>query len=209
MADSTISGLAIATSVRTTDRIPFVTLSASSTQAVTPQLLHDYYVLGRGGPAANVNNSTTTTSIYSVGIPANVMGTNRTVRTVLTGEYWHGAGTAATLKIRVGLSTTTLYNDVTATIASSANSRPVRIELSLRNLDATNSQCLGGLIQIGTPGATTGEGDLAVASIVDCPIRGTSAVDTTSASTLDVFVWHSAASAQITYRHWFGHTELV
>jgi hypothetical protein len=145
MADSTISGLAIATSVRTTDRIPFVTLSASSTQAVTPQLLHDYYVLGRGGPAANVNNSTTTTSIYSVGIPANVMGTNRTVRTVLTGEYWHGAGTAATLKIRVGLP----------------------------------------------------------------PIRGTSAVDTTSASTLDVFVWHSAASAQITYRHWFGHTELV
>jgi len=207
MADVKISALPAASSAASTDE--YAANQVGTSRKVTLQQVHDYYVLGRGGAATNINNSTTTTSIYSVGIPANVMGTNRTVRTRLYGEYWHSAGATATLTVRIGLSTTTLYQDASAALAVSANSRPILWDIDLANLAANNSQALLGKINIGgTGGATTGQGDIAAAG-TDTEIRGTSAVDTSSAATLDVFVRHSAASTLITYRHWFGYTELI
>jgi hypothetical protein len=210
MADSTISQLPRVASALTTDIIPLARLSTATTQGITPQILHDYYVLGRGGAATNINNSAVTTSIYSCAIPANVMGTNRTVRTRLNGEFWHSAGGTTTLNIRVGLSTTTMWLDTSAALAVSASSRPVFIDLDLVNLGATNSQALGGVIRIGSPGATTGQGDLATTAAVVTPITGTAAIDTTASGvTLDVFIAHSLASTLVTYRHWAGYTELV
>jgi hypothetical protein len=208
MADVKISALPVASSVTSGHQFP--ANQVGTTRSVTLEQIHDFYLLGRGGAAANINNSTTTTSIYSVGIPARYMGTNRTVRTFLVGEYWHSAGATATLTARIGLSSTTLYQDASAALAVSANSRPVCWEVELTNLAATNSQVLGGKIIVsGTGGATTGQGDLAATATQTTTLTGTAAVDTTSAVTLDFFVRHSAASALITYRHWYGYTELI
>ena len=207
MADVKISALAAASSAATTDE--YAANQAGTSRKVTLQQIHDAYILGRGGAAANINNSAATTSIYSCAIPANVMGTTRTVRTKLLGEYWHSAGATATLTFRVGLSTTTMYQDATAALAVSANSRPVWIDVHLTNLGANNSQVFGGEVNVGaTGGATTGQGDLATAG-TSAIVRGTAAVDTSSAVTLDFFVTHSVASTLITYRHWAGITELI
>jgi hypothetical protein len=207
VADVKISALPVASSV--TSGHQFAMNQVGTTRSVTLQQVLDYVVLGRGGAATAINNSNTTTSIYSVAIPANYMGTNRTVRTKLIGEYWHSVGATATLTVRIGLSTTTMFQDATAALAVSANSRPVWIECNVVNLGATNSQVLGGEINVGgTGGATTGQGDIAAAGTSGV-IRGTAAVDTTSAVTLDFFIRHSAASTLITYQHWAGYTELV
>lgn len=207
MADVKISALPAASSAATTDEYP--ANQAGTTRKVTLQQIRDSSILGRGGVAANINNSTTTTSIFSCKIPANVMGTSGIVRTHLRGEYWHSVGATASMNLRIGLSSTTIYQDATAAFAVSANSRPFLWDFSIANLGATNSQVLVGEIsQGGTGGATTGQGDLAAGG-TDSQIRGTAAVDTTSDVTLDVFVRHSAASTLITYRHWFGYSELV
>jgi len=207
MADVKISALPVASSI--TSGHQFAVNQVGTTRSVTLEQIHDSYILGRGGAATNINNSATTTSIYSVAIPANAMGTGRVVRTKLIGEYWHSAGATATLTFRIGLSTTTLYQDASAALAVSANSRPCWVEVFLANLGATNSQILGGEINIGsTGGATTGQGDLATAG-TSALIRGTSAVDTTSAVTLDFFVRHSVASTLISYQHWYGYSELI
>lgn len=166
-------------------------------------------LMGRDCTPTNLNNSTTTTSVYSCTIPANWMGSTGVVRTRMLGEYWHSVGAAASINLRIGLSSTTMYQDTSATFTASADSRPVWITFDIVNLGATNSQVLGGKCEISAPTATTGQGDFATAATTDVVIRGTAAVDTTSACTLDVYVKHSAASTLITYRHWYGYTELV
>lgn len=207
MADVKISALPVASSL--TSGHQFAANQVGTTRSVTLQQIVNYPILGRGGVATNINNSTTTTSIYSVLIPANYMGTDGTVRTRLMGEYWHSAGATATLTLRIGLSTTTMFQDASAALAVSANSRPVWIDVNLRNLGATNSQILGGEVNIGgTGGATTGQGDIAAAGTSGI-IRGTAAVDTTSDATLDFFITHSVASTLITYRHWAATSELI
>ena len=208
MADVRISALPAASSATTGNE--FAANQVGTTRKITLEQLHDAYVLGRGGAATNINNSTTTTSIYSVSIPANVMGTNRTVRTRLQGEYWHSVGATATMNIRIGLSTTTMWYDTSAALVVSTTSRPVNMDFDLTNLGATNSQLLWGKILIGEVVAITGWGELDTDEIMaTTPFHGTAAVNTTSAVTLDVFVRHSVASTLVTYRHWTGYTELI
>ena len=164
MADVKISALPVASSMTSGNQ--FAINQVGTTRSATLNDIINYAILGRGGPNTAINNSTTTTSIYSVKIPANYMGLNGTLRTRLMGEYWHSAGATATLTLRVGISTTTMFQDTTAALAVSANSRPVWIDVNLRNLNATNSQVLVGEVNVGgTGGATTGQGDIAAAGI--------------------------------------------
>lgn len=210
MADSTISALPRVASPSTTMIIPIANLSGSSTQGLSIQSLFlGTRIIGRDVVSANINNSAVTTSIYSVLIPANTMGTDRVVRTRILSEYWHSVGASASVNLRVGLSTTTMYQDATAVFAASANSRPVWIQLDLVNQNSASVQVLGGKMEIGAGGATTGEGDAATAAPTDVVIRGTAAVNTASDVTLDVFIAHSAASTLITWRKWYGYSELV
>lgn len=209
MADSTISALPRVASPSTTMIIPIANLSGSSTQGLSIDSLFKTRIIGRDVSSHTINNSATTTSIYSVLIPANSMGTDRIVRTRILGEYWHSAGAVASFNLRVGLSTTTMYQDTTATFAVSATSRPVFINLDLVNNGANNSQILGGKMEVGSPGATTGQGDAAVAAPVDVVIRGTAAVASSSDMTLDVFIAHSAASLLITYAGFYGYSEII
>lgn len=207
MADAKISAFAAAASGLTTMELA-VNNAGTSSKLTVFELLRTR-LMGRDCAPTNLNNSTNTTSIYSCTIPANWMGSTGVVRTRLLGEYWHSVGAAASINLRIGLSSTTLYQDTTATMTASADSRPVWISFDIVNLGATNSQVLGGKMEIAAPTATTGQGDAATVAPTDVVMRGTAAVDTTSASTLDVFIKHSAASTLITYRHWYGYTELV
>lgn len=209
MADSTIGNLPHAASVGTSVMFPLADLSAASTQRVSLWTMRLTPLIGRDVSAHTINNSATTTSIYSVLIPAASMGTNRIVRTRILGEYWHSAGATATFNLRVGLSSTTMYQDTTSALAVSATSRPVWIQLDLVNNGAANSQVLGGKMEVGSPGATTGQGDAAVAAPVDVVIRGTAAVNTASDATLDVFIAHSVASTLVTFASFYGYSELI
>lgn len=209
MADSTISALPRVTSPSTTMIIPVANLSGSSTQGLSIDSLFKTRRVGRDVVSANINNSAVTTSIYSVLVPANSLGTDGILRTRILGEYWHSAGATATLMLRIGLSSTTMYQDATAAIAVSANTRPVFLQLDLVNQNSASVQVLGGKMEMGAPGATTGEGDAATAAPTDVVIRGTAAVDTTSNQTFDVFVAHSVASTLVTFRKWYGYSELI
>ena len=208
MADVKISALPAASSGNSNDEL--AANQAGTTRKITLERLHDTYVLGRDMSTVTINNSNNTTSIYSVSIPARALGTNRVARTTILGEYRHTAGTAQTMNVRVGYSTTTMYQDTSAAPTVSANSRPVRLEFDLVNRDATNAQALGGLIIFGGPTATTGVGDLATDEVIsNTPLRGLAAVDSTSAATFEVFVRLSAASTLVSFNKWYGYTELI
>jgi hypothetical protein len=209
MADVTISALPAATSATSLNEIP--ANQAGTTRKLTVEQVHDSYVLGRDMSTVTINNSATTTSIYSVNIPARALGTNRIARTFILGEYRHTAGTASSgVRIRVGYSTTTMYHETAATPAVSANSRPIWAVFDLVNRNATNAQALGGLIEFGAPGALIGEGDMGTDEIVSAtPLRGLAAIDSTSAATFEVFVRLSDASTLMSFNKWYGYTELI
>ena len=209
MADSTISALPRVASPATTMIIPVADVSNSTTNGLSIQSLFATRLIGRDMTVSNINNSAATTSIYSVLIPANSMNSTSVVRTRILGEYWHSAGATATFNLRVGLSTTTMYQDTTAALTVSATSRPVWIQLDLCNSKSTISQVLGGKMEVGAPGATTGQGDAATAAPIDVVIRGTANVDTGSNATLDVFVTHSVASTLVSFQKWYGYSELL
>ena len=208
MPDVKISALPAASSGNSVDEL--AANQAGTTRKVTLEQAHDVYVLGRDASTVTINNSNATTSLYSVRIPARALGTNRVALTKLWGEYRHTAGTAQTVAIRVGYSTTTIYYDLSAAPAVSSSSRPMYMEFYLANRGATNAQVLGGTITFGSGGATTGEGDLATDEIVsNTPIRGLSAIDSTSAATFEVFARLSAASTLVSFNKWYAYTELV
>lgn len=209
MADSTISALPRVASASTTMIIPVANLSGSSTQGLSVDSLFKVRRVGRDVVSAVINNSIVTTSIYSAKIPANSMGTDGILRTRILGEYWHSAGAVASFNLRVGLSTTTMYQDTTATFAVSVDSRPVFLQLDLVNQNSASVQVLGGKMEVGAPTATTGQGDAAVAAPVDVVIRGTAAVATSSDVTFDVFIAHSVASTLVSFNKWYGYSELI
>jgi hypothetical protein len=210
MADSSISNLPRVGSVSTTMIIPVASLSNATTLGLSIQSLWlGTRIVGRDVAVANINNSAATTSIYSVKVPANALGTDRILRTRILGEYFHSVGATATMNLRIGLSTTTMYQDATAAIAVSANSRPMFLNLDLVNQNSQSVQVLGGKMEMGAGGATTGEGDAATAAPTDVVIRGVGAVATSSDVTFDVFITHSVASTLVRFTKWYGYSEIV
>ena len=147
----------------------------------------------------SVANTTTETDIVSKSIPANAMGATGYVRAEIGGHIHH-EGTA-TLRLRIYLGSTTLYDSTTAIlIASSDDDAAFRIVVEVVNQGATNDQAGCGYVLIShTANPTTGlAGDLAQAlpNQVDVPITlADTAVDTTSAQTFRVSVTWSAAAA--------------
>lgn len=209
MADSSISALPRVASPDTTMIIPIANLSGSSTQGLSIDSLFKTRRVGRDVVSVNINNSAATTSIYSCKIPGNSMGTDGIIRTRILGEYFHQTGAVSSFNLRVGLSTTTMYQDTTATYTVSANSRPVMIMFDVVNQNSQSIQVLGGKMEVGAPTATTGEGDAAVAATVDVVMRGTAAVNTASDVTLDVFYTHSVASTLVRFTKFYGYSELI
>ena len=208
MADVKISALPAATSATSVNEFP--ANQAGTTRKVTLDQMHEARVLGRDMSTVTINNSAATTSIYSVTIPARELGTNRIARTIIAGEYRHTAGASQTITIRVGYSTTTLYQDASQGASVSAQSRPVFLQFDLGNRGATNAQVLGGYMSVGAGGGTTtGEGNFGTTALLITPIRGLSAIDSTSAATFEVFVTLSAASTLVSFNKWYGYTELI
>lgn len=120
------------------------------------------------------------------------------LRCVIGGSFHH-EGTA-TLRFRVYLGATTLYDSTTNVLTASADDdASFRIVADLANQNATNDQTGGGYIMISNPAdATTGFGDLAsgAGGQASTPITfADAAVDTTSAQTFRVSVQWSAAAA--------------
>jgi len=118
-------------------------------------------VLDKETTNIDVTLLTTEQTVFTHTIPANLLGTNGTLRLTMIGDYLNNNATSATLTIRIKFGATTLYADTVDASATSASRRPLILSLLFGNEDATNAQSGGGTIFLGTAaGATTGLGDL-------------------------------------------------
>jgi len=154
----------------------------------------DAGVLDRVGAGAGITTEGSDQTIYSVTVPGDLLGANGGLRCRVFGTWSHASGTARTPTFKINFGSTTMYADATASLTTGSD-RAVVFDFYIQNLAATNSQQLGGVINISAANAaTTGTGDLGAVGTVIAPILGTATEDTTAAKTLTVAININAAT---------------
>jgi hypothetical protein len=166
------------------------------------------------GVIAKTVTSTTITAqtggnIINETIPGGTLGTNRLLRIRAGGTWNNASGTTRTCTLTVKYGTTTMWSDVSASLATGVTTG-WNMDLLLMANDSTTSQKLHGLIRIGNTGAAnTGiTGDLGSGTSIAYPIvAGTAALDSTTNQALTVSVSFNGAS--ITWVTYFYFLELL
>lgn len=151
--------------------------------------------------AANVgpNNTVTETNFFSFSVPANTLGaTTRGIRVKMRGYYLQNGVANSTIRMRVYLGATTMYDVTSPNFAQDANYHAWMLDCELNNLGATNSQSCTGFFTIGTTAVpTAGIGSMFTVATYSGPFRGSSAEDTTTALTFKISGTLGNANASI------------
>ena len=154
--------------------------------------------------ALTVTSTTTETTVYSVTVPANAMGTNGAVRMEMRGQFAHNNAAGDTITLRAKFGGVTFW-ELTSNLgnANSATANPWWLNIEVFNEGATNAQdaFLEGYVwsaavaanaSSGIGGLITNGFDLAGASTIT-----SMAVDTTANQTLAFTVQWSASAAAL------------
>lgn len=167
-------------------------------------------ILDRATSTIAVASSVAKTDVYSYSVPGGLLSTNKSLRLTLLGDYLNNGAATSTLTFELRFGATTLWADVTAANAVSATVRALRLEATVANLGASNSQLLSGFILLAsTSAATTGQGDVAAVATLANPFAGAAAEDTTAAKTLAVAVTHQQNHANTRFRRLYASLELL
>lgn len=173
---------------------------------VTTAFLNDLSgVIDRSTSTVDVVSTAALTSIYTKSIAAGSMSTDRGLELWIGGDWLNNTGSNQGLRFQVIFGATTMFDITNASLgASNAARQPILIHLMLQNLGAANSQLLTGRIVIPDTSfgaATTGIGNLLTTSgSGQGTFGGTAAENTALATTLDIKVAPSAASASLSIR---------
>lgn len=152
------------------------------------------------GTAVDINTTASETDMLNYSVIANAMGANGSVKFLITGYLLQNQATGTTYTFAIKFGTTTMFADVSPSIAQSATKLPFRIQGEIFNKNATNAQGVSGSIMVNdTTAATTGIGDISDDEILmnaNFDSEGAdTAKDTTSAQTLQVTVTMSVSNA--------------
>lgn len=144
----------------------------------------------------NTTIGTSWTAALTHAVPAGAMGTNRSLRFTLRGYYRNWSGSAQNFYLRVKFGGTTMVEATMPMGISISEYRPLSINGTLTNMNATNTQAVGVdvlyTVQTGNP--TTGYGWVNTSGFATGSLRGAATEDTTAAVTLEVALYRADAS---------------
>jgi hypothetical protein len=151
--------------------------------------------------------------VFSYVVPANTMGTDKSLRLEIGGDWLHNSVAADTARLRVKFGGATLYSQSTSLGGTLSSIRhPWNLAFDLANIDGlTNTQFLRGAFlteAAATAAPTTGAGNIDTTPRGG-PIYGDSAIDTTVNQTLEVTIQWSAASVNNSWRRRSAALSLV
>lgn len=151
----------------------------------------------RSSTVVNDTSSSTASNVVSFSVPANALGTNRSVEVEILGDLLQNSGSATNLTITFQYGATVMWSSTVAP-AASANRRPFKFNLVLFAANSTSAQIINGTVIVFQGGAAaTGTGPLQIAPAtpIEAIPRGTATEDSTAAKTfLMTITWASAAS---------------
>jgi hypothetical protein len=168
-------------------------------------------VLDKTVTSQTIASSTVETALYSVTIPANTLGTRKSIKFKMIGDYLNSSGGASNLVVRVTFGATTVLTTGTVSIATGANRRALVIEGEISAANATNAQ-------VGYAEISLGDSNMAATSQVESAsyppgrrVGGNNAIaeDTTASKNLQILITHGTSNANIQARRLMGQVILV
>lgn len=181
-----------------TTRAAFETYAAGSwVMTTTPVILLD-----KSYTTLTIASSNAENAIFTNTIPANYMGPDGAVRVRIFGTILNNTGNNRTVRIRLKFGGTTLYDDTSGNLGSTANARAFWIEILVMNAGATNAQKLTGFLTISSNGApTVGNGEVTTTNSLNSTIYGIAgSTDTTADAVISVTNQFSASSANLVWK---------
>ena len=152
-------------------------------------------VLDRDVTAATVANTVVETTLYTFTVPANILGTTRSLRLSLIGEFLSNFSSTDTYIVRVKYGATTIFSRTSNAPIQNATPFQFNMDVLMSNANATGAQVayakhvdVGGA---GVGGTIWTQGDTSVNSSI--------AEDSTTALALVVTIELSAANAALTF----------
>ena len=165
--------------------------------------------IARAAALLDIVNTLAESTVFSATVPANTLGTDRAVRALLIADYLNNTLANQTLRLKVKLGATTLYDDITGALATNAARRAVRIEAVIAAQNSASVQSLGGSVSVSAAGGTTsGLGDLAGVTVYT-PLTGVAAENSGNALTFAITITHSAANGALSFRRQYAVLESV
>lgn len=167
--------------------------------------------LHRNASVVDIVNTAAETNIFSFTIPAGTIGNTGLVKIIVTGSYLNNSGSDDQYDIRLKLGGTTIWQDSSGTQSTSANRRPVYLELYIKNNNSASSQKVGGTFVNGNAVL----GDVGISDISDDEIRGESpivtsaSINTAADAVLALTIDHQDAHANISFQADIASVELI
>ena len=158
----------------------------------------------------DINNTTSTTTVYTVTVPADLLSTNRGIHIVLAGTYLNNSGGNAQLSARLEFGSTAVYNAGSQNLSSLNVVQGWLWETWMFNDDDDSLQVIFGHFNMGNDQVAAGVGygpfrapDLGLG------FNGTAAEDTTGDLDLLFRFAHSVADANLTLSKLYGFAEFI
>ena len=162
-------------------------------------------VIYRSSTVVNDTGSSSASNVVSFAVPANSLGTNKSLKIVIRGDKLQNTGSVTNLTISFSYGGTVMWS---TTIADAFNvaRHPFTVDVDLCNANATSSQIINGFYYANSNPAnpTTGEGSVSTsAALTGAYLSGTSSIDSTASQTfLMTITWASvAATAEFKVQH--------
>lgn len=171
-------------------------------------------IIARLTSNVTVSNTTTESTLMSITVPANLMGTNRAVRMTIWGDYLNNSGSNTTFTLRVKFGSTTFFGDASGNVGTSSTRRPFTLTAVVMNKGATNAQSCMFECMLGNAasGSVAGLGDMAAAGYREFNgTNGTSdmAIDTTADASFTTTIAHASAASTMEIVIRGGFVELL
>jgi hypothetical protein len=163
----------------------------------------------------DVVSSASETTLYSVTVLANKLGTNGSVIQEQLGDYLFNRNVNDTMRIKVKFGGSTLIDTgaIAGIVAISASRHPWQLVVKLQNRGATDAQLLTAFMLFSRiANATTGTGQLIDPGGVSIPVgmaQNTSAIDTTVDQTFAVSVQWGVGDINNSWRRRWARTLLA
>ena len=159
----------------------------------------------------DINTTAAETTLYSVTIPANKLGTNGSAEMFIKGDFLYNNNTADTITIRAKFGGLTVLEPTAFTPSGGLNAVRFPYELTVRidNRGATNAQLTSLAFTALTGSGANGIGNVLrspAANLVIGNMQNTAATDTTASQSLLVSVQWSASSANNSWRRRWART---
>ena len=157
----------------------------------------------------DVNTTTTETTLYSVTVGANKMGSNGQVVMDVEGDWLYNNNTADNMTLRIKFGGVTSISAAQTLGSLNASRVPYVLRITASNRGATNAQLISLTMLSSDAGAGTGIGQWHGGSAEGGAMQTTAAIDTTVNQTLLISVQWSASSANDSWRRRWARTTIA